>query len=1334
MHERKWGLINNGPTFEALVANILWCLDPKTALLGRRGKDGGQDAISYDGTCVYQAKHHENPSASKTISDALGEVEKIARYKKRGHTNFALWEKVGSWKLYTNVLFNARDNQRWEQEVVPAFKELGIVPECITQRHLDALLTTYPEVDRVFFQNESRVFLTIPEVRELPFLDDTFRNGTKATYLQGREQEAQKIYDFLFDQEKRVLCIYGQGGVGKTKLIIETGEDVASRGEWQVLWANVETMTASTQWLMGIAPEKKTLLLIDEPKDDRVITLLIEQLYAGRMKSWKIVITTRSYNDPILQALGEFKIKKIVEELNLNPLLPQDGKAMCLALIEKGGLNAKSSEWKQVASTELSEKLNNIPIWITLAVDELERKGDLSSLNLEAGALADIYIREMVSSPDPQRARTIHSILRWVALLNTVNREDKVALQLICDEVGLGHQDELLLVLNHLTKKQGIVQWGARNRFVEIKPDVIRDRILTNWFFIEAGFGYQEKRITGEAEQLIAKILDSLLTYGLNESGKKILISLAHVERLLRLSGGEVPLLASFFDRLINDLPRSVSIRVSVVEALLLIAPYYPAEIVRLSRKMRLEELDRESSKTILGENILSTEDVTLELAWLIYSAFPGADSTELYSSLLSELCLLREEEERIMKRQSSKRWLNNGKSASQLISRTFETPRQFTRSFNEAIYRTIESKFQQLKLPNSDEVIALSLKDLVEASTAVERREVDFIGYKFSVQSYTLLAGSLPWEYRQKVVELIKREIANSSLVRADVQIFYWNLFVASHENARRALGTGNGQNQDKVKSALLDDLSWALGHLRTTMPVEQLRAIHGLWNWYLEFSTQADLINAANKLEAVYQQNKVISELTPLLAFDGSSNEIEQKTKLAVSVAKNLASSASVEGVREFFTNAVRFSSEGRTNHIIRTLAQSLGSFAEDEKSVQDYVFESLSNDPGDLNKNISYEIIIGWIRQLRLAGGDVHRVLDVIISHCKEDDDIVSIIFNVYSWGIQAPTIRERDYVYSFEDVFLRKNKFTAFIQVIGWSVTLDFSSYKSMVEKVLSKLSVNDRHEVVTKVIETIYFKIKEECAVLPIDDIKIWLFEMIIHLDDMDPIHQAEWELDEILKKLGKLPLAWLPKAVNIRQSLKSEDGRHIKVLSSQFCLARFTEKVTSDNCLDKIVHTSILEIIDLIKSGNIFSYILPTWIKNIDPDGLLIPSITEEEIRNETDSSILRCLRKIATGYEVNSTSWRKIAIAILSNDHQEIETGSVFFDLTNSGIRSWSSLPGEVPILFIRQVEDAKSLLGNETESKLKPLWEWNLKKAQAELRDMEEEAKEQRDRFMND
>lgn len=171
--DRNWGLISTGPTFEGLVTTLVFFEDADAALLGRAGRDGGQDVRSGDGKLVYQAKHHQAPTAAKAIADAKAEATKIEKYRQPGHPRHDQWSKVTAWRLCTNASCNPTDQHTWDTEVVPLFDRLGLKADFWEQASLDGLLDKHPEVDRSYFENENRVVLALPEVRHRSELSET---------------------------------------------------------------------------------------------------------------------------------------------------------------------------------------------------------------------------------------------------------------------------------------------------------------------------------------------------------------------------------------------------------------------------------------------------------------------------------------------------------------------------------------------------------------------------------------------------------------------------------------------------------------------------------------------------------------------------------------------------------------------------------------------------------------------------------------------------------------------------------------------------------------------------------------------------------------------------------------------------------------------------------------------------------------------------------------------------------------------------------------------------------------------------------------------------------
>jgi len=89
------------------------------------------------------------------------------------------------------------DREKWETQVVPLFEEQGLNAGYWGRPQLDALLDKYPEVERSFFQNEVRVFLTLPEVRERFRMQSPLLQYGVDTGFFGRESELAEVHRFL---------------------------------------------------------------------------------------------------------------------------------------------------------------------------------------------------------------------------------------------------------------------------------------------------------------------------------------------------------------------------------------------------------------------------------------------------------------------------------------------------------------------------------------------------------------------------------------------------------------------------------------------------------------------------------------------------------------------------------------------------------------------------------------------------------------------------------------------------------------------------------------------------------------------------------------------------------------------------------------------------------------------------------------------------------------------------------------------------------------------------------------------------------------------------------
>jgi hypothetical protein len=162
----NWGVIQDGGTFESLMQAILYAEDSGTILFGRPGKDSGQDARSSDGSVVYQAKYRQGMTMDEATKVALEELEKIKKYRQSTHANFRHWQNARQWVLVANIQTNPNDNADWHSTVVPKFQAENLEATYWSIDVLNGKLADYSQVRSVFFEGETRVFVSLKEARD----------------------------------------------------------------------------------------------------------------------------------------------------------------------------------------------------------------------------------------------------------------------------------------------------------------------------------------------------------------------------------------------------------------------------------------------------------------------------------------------------------------------------------------------------------------------------------------------------------------------------------------------------------------------------------------------------------------------------------------------------------------------------------------------------------------------------------------------------------------------------------------------------------------------------------------------------------------------------------------------------------------------------------------------------------------------------------------------------------------------------------------------------------------------------------------------------------------
>lgn len=1339
MADRNWGMIRSGATFEGLVSCLIYFEDQKAALFGRRGKDGGQDVRSGDGLTVYQAKYHENKSAARAMKDAEREAAKIAEYLSPDHPRHAQWQHVRQWVLVTNAEFNPTDDHRWKEQIAPRFQKIGLRARYWGRADLDTRLHGQREVDRSYFLNEKRVLLSLPEAQERFELDAVFLSRATRVTLRGRQQELASFKEFL-SSSATFLVVDGPGGVGKTRFLLEAASEIAAPEGWQVFWANTASMEAGP-WYDAIVPERPTLLLVDEPQDEKLLRLLVEQVGGGigRTSQWKVAIAVRSSNDLVLRFLRGSRMTQRSRELPLNPIR-NDMELLCADLLEGGPLAGRPEAWKAEASRRLAKLCDGYPVWASLAVEILEKHSDLAAMPEKADSLADEYVRQISGSLAGVPREDVHSLLRWVALVGPLNREDGQALKNLEEFTRMRERTKLLGSLKRLVEQGVLVQRGARDRFVELRPDVLRDHILRGWLVSNAGFGEEPFQPTDDARTIVNRFLETVKMGAVEPLDRTVLRSFARTEWLFRAAGCEVSLLTPLFGGLEETLANwSAASRVLLIQVITEIASVYPREITTLSTNLRSSRCEEQTISGLFGERTVGPDEVILELGWMVFHAAMGARGPEDRQAVLAELCALVEAEEDIAGRRPGG-LLNDGKRAAQLVGRILEGGPDFLSSFDDEACAIGIGFLERLKETEFLSVgRAKVLHALLEPAIAMERRQTFFERSRIIGQSFLIQPGQPAWQGRAELLDLMRSLLTQGSLI-PNVAAEIWKILSSGNRNMVLALNTvQDGASRDLLRSELKGDLRCAIQSLSTrSATIQELRAARDLWDWHLRFDRDPESRGMAEVLERLYTSNELSAEFTAFTSYGSADRDRKDREK-----AQELAASGDPSKISNWVDRAVEYLGEAHDIRRFSNMGRYLGELAPTSECVRGFVRASVRQTNAFARFTFACFVTKGWLAALRKAGdgAEATEIATEVVNLIPDSSTRAALLQEIYERHVPAITgpvsADEHNFLRSNAKIFLEADRGVEFLLTFGWSFSFDWEGYKRTAERVLEARQSEEIAVGVNALVAAAHWGYEwvAEKAHLPIG-LGQWLLDQVLQVPDLDTIDDtSHYCIKDILRATSRPPLQWLVGALQRRIEMEkgATEETTFYAASGHRRLSSYVQPIGADTLLNTDVRQSINELVLLAADCGLVGRYVPEHVRDVDPQGLMVPDLVVvnlHKLGSECIDEVLR-LARLGGVYLTNSLSWRKVAIVVcrIAASVDEKTRRSLFESLIDRRARPWAGTRGEVPKLFPDAVDEARRFRDEETDPIMVPFWDWYLKTAEANLKAHTEWAKEERE-----
>ena len=1076
MNEYKWELLGpGGETFQALIATLILWEDRDAIAFRRPGKDCGIDALSGDKRRVIQAKYRSPGTAVQIFTAAKDEFEKIKKRRKNESCS-ALWTGVEEWELVTNVSFNPKDVLRWETEIKPLFKKIGLKAELTEMASLEARLLKFPELKEAFFGAKNRVFLSLPEAQNVSSSLIFDKDALDVEYV-GHETQFEFFKKFI-KSKKRILLIQGIGGIGKTRFLLEAAQKQI-KPEWLVLWANVETMHARSDWLLGIPRNRDILLCLDNPPTS-LLKLVLEQasIASGSMAEWKIAITTREANSELIQLTHEIPddIKSLIK---LNPLDESDSKKLAVSLLEHYKMNTANKSWLDEVSKKIYSLSGGIPLWITIPVKMLKNSGDLKKLPQRAGEIAEKYIKQSVLNSNSIYLDKMVPVLQCISLLGELNIEDEVELEFITEFSQLANISHLKRVLYELSSMGFLFRKGIQKRLFYIKPDPFSDQFLEDWLLIGLG-SLNNIELDQKVNELIA-FIGIAVRNGQLRVALKISVGLMRCSDLVMYEYGEsIDIFKAFYDKYEGQI-NSISIQETLmwIEYFLHISSDDPSRILDICKKTCAREYDPQEIEDIFKrKSVLTKRDILDEIPWLVFNTSLYVTSLEDAQKAFNLLISLVEEKESSTP-SATNRKMDKSKTPSALLARILSEDANFSESFPSVAMNFINSFLGGISEISDEKAngCIILLESVIAPLLAEESMSPIFGKTKYIIRRRFNGPGSEAWKRRERIKILIMT-LLEGTIQSDKVRVTLWKLIEDTHISLVRSRRRTQSDSSilEKLIADQKEDLQWLLGQLKARdFTISELCSARYIWDWHVAHEENKQLKILAEECEN--ESGK--SELFRKFKIFTNTNDTDTIRKLSHDMSKWILEHSTASSMIHIIDEAAAYFQKqygGGFSWVAEELAsQSLG-----DESIEQLVKTFLNEKPYSFQYQFAVKICISWLSTERekAESSESLELCKKFLSWCEGKSTKIDVLVALYARvALGFKNIKEVMMLRSYEKLFSSDGRITDYFSIISPSAVVELSGFKKIVERLLENMTYDEREEATYKILHEFYLSSK-----------------------------------------------------------------------------------------------------------------------------------------------------------------------------------------------------------------------------------------------------------------
>ena len=473
------------------------------------GRDGGIDADytghykGKDGTWIFQYKFFDPTMDKRRVRSQLISQMKGGKHKK-GELDKGDALQCDHYVLMTNILLTAGNKRKIEE--IKNEKGYTFSLTCWDAEDLITMTDEFPYLLNSFRNPHLPVFLPWQDM----FRDQIAGKHQLLRYdyeTFGREDEISQFQTFVQDPDKRLIMIYGSGGIGKTKLTIEFAKRVEQgHTDYEPLFVQMAEDSFESA-LADIPSNRKYIFFIDDAHD-----------FIDHLGGVKILLNSPGYSESKAVLITRKPFKAFLED-SFRTALP-DGAVDDLE-IEKLSLE-KTNEFigtytripDNAVLTSLAKLARDTPLIAVMVIDLVNK--DFASLkDLTRDRLIEqtfeSYLNDIFRKY-PESSEQRRNLLNWFSGIAPIDMEDSRIRDKLAEILKV-EPDEVEHYRDDLKNDGLLFQYGTKQR---VFPHQLSDYVLGKACFLSEG------RPSSFHERLLREFLPLFSV--------KVVINLARVE------------------------------------------------------------------------------------------------------------------------------------------------------------------------------------------------------------------------------------------------------------------------------------------------------------------------------------------------------------------------------------------------------------------------------------------------------------------------------------------------------------------------------------------------------------------------------------------------------------------------------------------------------------------------------------------------------------------------------------------------------------------------------------------------------------------------------------